>query len=58
MKILNFEDFMNKYNLKNNTMDESEVQRIYIFRFYRRDSKIHSDKGFIEIDNGSMGGSH
>ena len=58
MKILNFKDFMKKYNLKNNTMKESQLQRIYNHPIYPRDSKIHSDKGFVNIDNGSQGGSH
>ena len=58
MKILNFKDFMKKYNLKNDTMNESQIQRIYNYPIYPRDSKIYSDRGFINIDNGSMGGSH
>ena len=29
MKILNFKDFMKKYNLKNDTMNASELQKIY-----------------------------
>ena len=29
MKILNFKDFMKKYNLKNDTMNESQLQKIY-----------------------------
>ena len=58
MKVLNFKDFMKKYILKNNTMNESELQRIYNFPICPRDSKIHSDKGFVNIDDGSMGGSH
>ena len=32
MKILNFKDFMKKYNLKNDTMNESELQRVYKYR--------------------------
>ena len=28
MKILNFKDFMKKYNLKNDTMNESQLQEI------------------------------
>ena len=58
MKILNFKDFMKNYNLKNDTMNESQLQRIYNYPIYRRDSKIYSDRGFVNIDNGSMGGSH
>ena len=29
MKVLNFKDFMKKYNLKNDTMNESQLQRVY-----------------------------
>ena len=39
-------------------MDESELQIIYNYPIYPRDSKIYSDKGFVNIDNGSMGSSH
>ena len=51
---------MRKYNLKNNTMNESELQKIYNYPIYPRDrdSKIHSDRGFVNIGNRSMGGSH
>ena len=28
------------------------------YSIYPRDIKIYSEKGFIKIDNGSMGGSH
>ena len=31
MKILNFKDFMKKHKLKNDTMNESQLQRIYIY---------------------------
>ena len=57
MKILNFKDFIKK-NLKNNTMNKSELQKICKYPIYPRDSKIYSDKGFVNIDNGSQGGSH
>ena len=58
MKLLNFEDFTKKYNLKDCTMNESQLQKINNYPIYPRDSKIYSDKGFGNIDNGSMGGSH
>ena len=29
MKILNFKDFMKKYKLKNDTMNGSQLQKIY-----------------------------
>ena len=53
MKSLNFKDFMKKYNLKNDT-----IQKIYNYPFYPRDSKIFSDRGFINIGGYFNGGSH
>ena len=58
MTILIFKVFTKKHNLKNITMNESEIQRIYNYPIYLRDSKINSDKGFLNIDNGSLGGTH
>ena len=49
---------MKKYKLKNDTMNESELQRVYNYKKYPRDSKILSDKAFVNIDNGSQGGTH
>ena len=58
MKVLNFKDFMKKYKLKNDTMNEFELQRIFNYPIYPRDSQIYSDKGFVNIDNGFQGGTH
>ena len=58
MKVLNFKDFIKKHNLKDNTMNESQLQRVYNHPIYPRDSKINSDKGFVNIDNGFQGGTH
>ena len=58
MKILNLKGFMKIYNLKNDTTNESEIQRVYNYYIYPRDSKTHSSKGFVNIDNGSQSGSH
>ena len=58
MTILIFKDFLKKYNLKNDTKNESESQRVYINPIYPRDSKIYSVKGFVNVDNGSQGGTH
>ena len=58
MKVSNFEDFMKKYKLKNDTMNESQLQKIYNYPIYPRDSKIYSDRGFVNIDNGSQSGTH
>ena len=58
MTIINFEYFMKKYKLKNNTMNESQLQRNYNYPIYPRDSKLYSDKGFVNIDDGRLGGTH
>ena len=47
MTILNFEAFMKNYNLKNNTMNERELQKIYNYPIYPRDSKRYSDKDLL-----------
>ena len=39
-------------------MNEPELQKINKYPIYPSDSKINSDKGFANIDNGRMGGSH
>ena len=58
MKILTFKDFMKKYNLKNDAMIESELQRNYKYPINPRGSQRISDKEFVNFDDGSMGGSH
>ena len=58
MKVLNVKDFVKKYKLKNDTMNESELQRVYKYPSYPRDSKTYSDRGFVNIDNGSHRGIH
>ena len=49
---------MKKHNLKNITMNERELQRIYNYKKFPRDSQIITDKGFVNIYNGSQGGTH
>ena len=39
-------------------MNESQLQKVYNYPIYPRDSKIYSDKGFVNIHNGSQGGTH
>ena len=56
MTILNFKDFMKKYNLKNDTINKSQLRRFYNYPIYPHDSTIYSDEGFVSIDNGSQGG--
>ena len=49
---------MKQDNLKKDTMNESQLQRVYDYKIYPRDSKIISNKEFINIDDGRMGGTH
>ena len=49
---------MKKYNLKNDTMNDFQIQKIYNYPIYPRDSKLYSDKGFVNIDDGRIGGTH
>ena len=39
-------------------MKESVLQRVYNYNIYPRDSKIHTNKGFVNMDDASMNGSH
>ena len=39
-------------------MNKSQLQRLYNYPMYPKDSKILSDKGFNNMDNGSQGGTH
>ena len=39
-------------------MNESQLQEIYDYPIYPRDFKIHSDRGFVNIDDGRLGGTH
>ena len=58
MTVLNFRDFMKEYILKNDTKNEFRLQKYNIYPSYPRDSEIYSDKGVVNIDNGSQVGTH
>ena len=58
MRLLNFKGFMNKYNLRNATMNESDLQIVSIYHIYPRDSRLISERGFANIDIGSQGVTH
>ena len=49
---------MEKYNSRNASKKDSELLKVYNYPSYLRDSKICSDKGFVNFDTDSMGGSH
>ena len=56
MSKLNLKDFMRKYNLKDDPNNETGSQRVCNYPISPRDSKILSDRGFINIDNGERQG--
>ena len=39
-------------------MNGSELQKVYNYKIYPRDSKKFSSRGFVNLDKGSRGGSH
>ena len=49
---------MKKNTFKIITSNESDLQQNYNYPIYPRDSKLYSDKVFVKIDNGNMGGIH
>ena len=58
MKIFNFKDFMKKYNFKDDIMNEVQFQKNYSYPICPRDSKLYSDKLFVNIANGRMRRTH
>ena len=58
MSIIKIKDFMKKLKLRKDTMEDYELQRIYKSPINPRDSKINSDKGFVNMDSGEKGGTH
>ena len=57
-KSINFEKFMKKYNLKIDTMNEFDIESVYNYHTFPRDSTMYSYEVFVNIDNGSMMGTH
>ena len=49
---------MKKYNIKTDTLNERQFQRLCIHHIYPRVSRILSERGFVKLDVGRMGGSH
>ena len=59
MTTLKSKDFMKeKNNLIDITMNVNDIKIVYNYPIYRKGSKKHLDKGFVESDNSQMGGSH
>ena len=57
MKRLKFKDFMQKYILEHDTLNESKLRRIFKYPIYPKDSKINSNRRFVKTEHGRMGGS-
>ena len=58
MSLLSLKNFMKKINLNFESMNQSDLQRVYNYPRYPRDFKTITDKGFVNIDNESEGGNH
>ena len=58
MIILSLKDFMKKIRYKVNTTSESDLQRVFNYPIYRRDSKKYPDRVSVNFDNGQLGGIH
>ena len=49
---------MKNINLKNDTWNEKELQTVFNYEIYPRDSIITTNIGFVNIDDGSRNGTH
>ena len=58
MNSLSFQNSMKKFNLRSDTMNEIDLEKVLNYPVYPRDSRIYSDKKFVNIDDGGMGGTH
>ena len=54
MRKLGFKDIMRKYKLKDDTMNENNLRRVYTYLIYPKISKIYTHKGFVNSDDGSL----
>ena len=50
--------FEKKFNLKNVTLSHGEFQRVYYYPITPTVSKISSNRRFVNIDTGQVGGNH
>ena len=54
----NLEGFLQKYNFKEDTMNESDLQTSYNHKNYPRHRKITTDERFVNFDKGKLVGTH
>ena len=58
MTVLIVKDFVEKYNLKNDSMNESKLQKVISHPIYPRVSKIKADNVFVYTNLGSQRGTN
>ena len=56
--ILSLKVFMRTNKFQDDTVNNSDLQKVFIYSIYPKDSKICSDKRFVNIDNRILGGTH
>ena len=56
--VFNLKRFVKKHSIKDDTMTESGLQKVYDYSINPECSAFFSDRTFVNFDNGSMGGSH
>ena len=44
--------------MEDDTMHETQIQSVYNYSIDLRDSRIYSDRGFVNIDKVFQGGTH
>ena len=49
---------MEKNKLETDTLNETDLQRVYKYPTNPGDSKYYSGKRYVNLENGSMGGTH
>ena len=49
---------MKIHNLKNDSMNECDLQTVYNYRIYPRDNVITTNRLFVNIDDGRLEGTH
>ena len=47
--------FVSKHDFKQNTRNKIQLKSNYNFPIYQKDFKLTTNKGFVNIDDGSMG---
>ena len=57
-KFTEITDFMKKCNSKDDNMIDNDLQKVHNLHIIPGDSIVTADKGFVIIDNSSMGGTH